>query len=136
MSARARGAGDAIPDLPPALARELASYIHAVAQRAARAAHAHGDPDPWVGHREWVRMGICPSLRSACALARSGQIAGVKCVGSGRSRSYLVRRSALDAWIEAHSIQVTGEEPDDDFEFEQEMAKRGLHAGTAGRAGR
>jgi hypothetical protein len=45
-------------------------------------------------------------------------------VGHGRGALYLVRRSVLDAWIEAHPVDKSGESEVD--EYEQEMSKRNL----------
>jgi hypothetical protein len=48
----------------------------------------------------------------------------VRRVGHGRGALYLVRRSVLDAWIEAHPVDKSGESEFDDYE--QEMSKRNL----------
>ena len=85
--------------------------------------HAAGDADPWIPHPRWP----CASRRAACAFARSGELEGVRRVGEGRGALYLVRRSVLDAWIEAHSLDAPDEPGLDDYE--QEMAKRGLRPG-------
>lgn len=119
MSARREDTG-----LPPALARELARYIRDEVQRAVRAARADDDPDPWIPHTRWP----CASRRAACALARSGALEGVRHVGSGRGALYLVRRSALEAWIEREHAR-TAEPPTDD-PYERELAKRGWVAGA------
>jgi hypothetical protein len=85
-----------------------------------------GDADPWVPHPQWP----CTSRRAACALARSGALAGVRRVGQGRGALYLVRRSVLDAWIEAHPVDVASTDEDDGYE--REMARRGLVPGANG----
>lgn len=110
--------------LPPALARELAAYIRAEVERAVRAARADDDPDPWIPHTRWP----CASRRAACALARSGAVEGVRRVGSGRGALYLVRRSALDAWIEREHARAA--EPSADDAYERELAKRGWVPGA------
>ena len=81
---------------------------------------ATGEADPWIPHPRWP----CASRRAACALARSGELQGVRRVGQGRGALYLVRRSVLDAWIEAHPVDTSGESELDDYE--QEMSKRNL----------
>lgn len=129
MSSCRRGPGDSGSGLPPALARELATFIRDEVQRAVRAARTDDDADPWIPHTRWP----CASRRSACALARSGALEGVRHVGQGRGALYLVRRSALDAWIEREHARATETQPEDDFE--REMSKRGLIAGAAGRRG-
>jgi hypothetical protein len=116
--------------LPPTLARELASYIRAEVAAALRATTPFADADPWIPHPQWP----CASRRAACALARSGELASVRRVGQGRGALYLVRRSVLDAWIEAHPLDMGGEMPADDFE--REMAKRNLRSGAATHAPR
>lgn len=112
--------------IPPPLARELAKYIRATVHAEVRGARAD-DLDPWVPHLRWP----CASRRTACDLARSGQLEDVKRVGRGRGTLYLVRASALDAWVErehARAVDASGEEQD---EYEQEMSKRGLRRGAA-----
>ncbi len=84
---------------------------------------AAGDADPWIPHPRWP----CASRRAACAFARSGELEGVRRVGEGRGALYLVRRSVLDAWIEAHALDAPDKPGLDDYE--QEMAKRSLHPG-------
>ena len=121
----ARKSGDA--DLPPALARELAAYVRTEVQRAVRVAAPGVESNSWVPHPGWP----CVSRRAACVLARSGELADVRRVGHGRGTLYLVRRSVLDAWIDAHPLDAASEEPDDGFE--REMSKRGLRRG-AGKA--
>src|SRR4051812_510937 len=69
----ARGTGNTNNGLPPVLARELAAFIRAEVCAAVRAA-AGGEADPWVPHPQWP----CASRRAACALARSGDIEGVR----------------------------------------------------------
>ncbi|APR86219.1 Hypothetical protein A7982_11568 [Minicystis rosea] len=49
-------------------------------------------------------------------------------VGHGRGALYLVRRSVLDAWIEAQPVDVANDAEDDDYE--REMARRGLAPGA------
>ncbi len=119
-----RGAGNTNGGLPPVLARELAAFIRAEVRAAVRAT-AGGDADPWMPHPQWP----CASRRAACALARSGEIEGVRRVGQGRGALYLVRRSALDAWIERES--ATGAEPEPADDFELAMARSGLRRGAA-----
>jgi hypothetical protein len=111
--------------LPPALARELATYIRAIVREELRGAVQGGEADPWVDHRRWP----CASRRAACALARSGALDGVRRVGQGRGALYLVRRSVLDAWIEAQ--HATAAEPPPEDAYEREMAKRNLRPGCA-----
>jgi len=110
--------------LPPALARELASYIRSQVEQAVRGVGGRLEADPWVGHPTWVAMGLCPSLRAACSLARSGAIAGVCRIGNGRSTVYVARQSALDAWIQMHPVGAAAVESADEFELE--MSKRKL----------
>jgi hypothetical protein len=52
----------------------------------------------------------------------------VRRVGQGRGALYLVRRSVLEAWIEAHPVDVANDEQDDDYG--REMARRGLVPST------
>ena len=113
--------------LPPALARELAAFIVAAVRAEVRAARADDDPDPWIAHTRWP----CASRRAACSLARSGELEGVRRVGNGRGALYLVRRSALEAWIEREHAR-TAEPPPEDA-YARELGKRGWTAG-AGRA--
>jgi hypothetical protein len=110
--------------LPPALARELAAYIDTTVRAAVRAARADDDPDPWTPHTRWP----CASRRAACALARSGALEGVRRVGQGRGALYLVRRSALEAWIEREHARTAEAPPDDPYQ--RELAKRGWIAGA------
>src|SRR5262249_46567610 len=99
----------------------LAPALRALVRSTVRAElHATGDADPWIPHPRWP----CVSRRAACALARSGQLQGVRRVGQGRGALYLVRRSVLDAWIEAHPVDTSGEAELDDYE--REMSKRNL----------
>jgi hypothetical protein len=71
----------------------------------------------------------CASRRAAGALARSGALEGVRRTGEGRGALYVVRRSVLDAWVEAHPIDAVREPGVDDYE--QEMTKRNLRPGLA-----
>ncbi len=87
--------------------------------------NAAGEADPWIPHPRWP----CASRRAACALARSGALEGVRRTGEGRGALYLVRRSVLDAWVEAHPIDAVREPGVDDYE--QEMTKRNLRSGLA-----
>jgi hypothetical protein len=87
--------------------------------------NAAGEADPWIPHPRWP----CASRRAACALARSGALEGVRRTGEGRGALYVVRRSVLDAWIEAHPLDAAREPGADDYE--QEMTKRNLRPGLA-----
>ncbi len=87
--------------------------------------NAAGEADPWIPHPRWP----CASRRAACALARSGELQGVRRTGEGRGVLYVVRQSVLDAWIEAHPLDPVREPGVDDYE--QEMTKRNLRPGLA-----
>lgn len=114
----ARGsAEDIIFKLGSALAPALRSLVRSTVREEL---NATGDADPWIPHPRWP----CASRRAACALARSGALQGVRRVGHGRGALYLVRRSMLDAWIEAHPVDTSDEAELDDYE--QEMSKRKL----------
>jgi hypothetical protein len=123
MSARAsRGsAADLVAKVGAALAPVLVALVRDAVREELRDA---GDADPWVPHPKWP----CASRRAACALARSGALQGVRRVGHGRGALYLVRRSVLDAWIEAQPLDVANDTQDDDYE--REMARRGLVPGA------
>ena len=127
MSARAtrRSADDFIARVGAALAPVLVALVRDAVREQLRVA---GDPDAWIPHPHWP----CASRRTACALARSGALEGVWRVGQGRGALYLVRRSVLDAWIEAHPIDTANEqqEPQDDG-YKREMARRGLVPGAS-----
>ena len=127
-STPARGsAEDILVKLGGALAPALRSLVRNTVREELLAT---GDIDPWIPHPRWP----CASRRAACALARSGALAGVRRVGQGRGALYLVRRSVLDAWIEAHPVGSSDDsEPDD---FEQEMSKRNLLATRSRDGGR
>src|SRR5690349_21609150 len=101
MSARVsrEGAEDMIAKVGAALAPVLIELVRDAVREELRGA---GEADPWVPHPQWP----CASRRAACALARSGALEGVRRVGQGRGALYLVRRSVLDAWIEAHPVDV------------------------------
>jgi hypothetical protein len=104
----------------------LTPVLVALVREAVRAElRGASEADPWVPHPRWP----CASRRAACALARSGALEGVRRVGKGRGALYVVRRSMLDAWIEAHLVDIANEEDDDGYE--REMARRGLVAGAA-----
>ena len=122
MSARAtrRSANDMIAKIGVALAPVLIALVRDAVREEMRVG---GDVDTWVPHPSWP----CTSRRTACALARSGALEGVRRLGQGRGALYVVRRSVLDAWIEAHPIDAVNEphEPQDDG-YEREMARRGL----------
>lgn len=124
MSARASrgGADDLVARIGTALAPVLVALVRDAVREQLRDA---GEADPWVPHPKWP----CASRRAACALARSGTLQGVRRVGQGRGALYLVRRSVLDAWIEAQPVDVANDAQDD--EFEREMARRGLVPGEA-----
>src|SRR3569832_1676457 len=111
MSACPRGPNNPDVGLPPALVRELAAYIRAEVQRAVRATRTDDDADPWIPHTRWP----CASRRTACALARSGALEGVRRVGQGRGALYLVRRSALAAWVEREHAHSEAAPPEDDY---------------------
>src|SRR5262249_1006037 len=99
----------------------LAPVLRSLVRSSVRAElQAAGEADPWIPHPRWP----CVSRRAACALARSGDLQGVRRVGQGRGALYLVRRSVLDAWIEAHPVDTSGEAELDDYE--REMSKRNL----------
>jgi len=49
-------------------------------------------------------------------------------VGQGRGALYLVRQSALDAWIESQTVDAAREDHADDYE--REMVQRGLVSGA------
>src|SRR5262249_34293922 len=112
-----RRADDMVAKVGAALAPVLVALVRDAVREELRLA---GDADPWIPHPLWP----CASRRAACALARSGTLEGVRRVGRGRGALYLVRRSVLDAWIETHTIDASGEEQKDDFE--REMKRRGL----------
>ena len=127
MTARApRQSADAmIAKVGAALAPVLVALVRDAVREELRGT---GDGDPWVPHPRWP----CASRRTACALARSGVLDGVRRVGEGRGALYLVRRSVLDAWIEAHPIDAANEqEALEDDGYEREMARRGLVPGAA-----
>jgi hypothetical protein len=110
-----------VPDLAAMVGAALAPVLAALVRDAVREELRHaGDADPWVPHPRWP----CASRRAACTLARSGAIEGVRRVGQGRGALYLVRQSALDAWIEAQTVDAAGGDHDD--EYEREMGRRGL----------
>jgi len=111
------GAEDLILKLGGALAPVLRSLVRNTVREELNAA---GEADPWIPHPRWP----CASRRAACALARSGELRGVRRVGHGRGALYLVRRSVLDAWIEAHPFDKASEPELDDYE--KEMEKRNL----------
>ena len=127
MSARAprRSADDLMARVGAALAPVLIALVRDAVREEMRAG---GEADTWVPHPRWP----CASRRTACALARSGELEGVRRVGRGRGALYLVRRAVLDAWIEAHPVDAANErhEPEDDG-YEREMARRGLVPGAA-----
>jgi hypothetical protein len=117
MSARAtRLSADIVAKVGAALAPVLLALVRDTVREELRGA---GDADPWIPHPRWP----CVSRRAACELARSGALEGVSRVGRGRGTTYLVRRSVLDAWIEAHPVRAIDE---DDDGYEREMARRGL----------
>jgi hypothetical protein len=122
-STAASGSAD---DIIVRIGGALAPVLRMLVQNTVREElHAAGEPDPWIPHPRWP----CASRRAACTLARSGELEGVYRVGQGRGALYLVRRSVLDAWIEAHSLDAPDKPGLDDYE--QEMAKRSLHPGLA-----
>ncbi len=102
-----RSAQDIIIKLGGALVPVLRSLVRDAVREEL---HATGEADPWIAHPRWP----CVSRRAACALARSGELHGVRRVGQGRGALYLVRRSVLDAWIEAHPVDAPGEAALDD----------------------
>ena len=127
-STPARGsAEDIILKLGSALAPALRSLVRSTVREEL---HATGDADPWIPHPRWP----CASRRAACALARSGALDGVRRVGQGRGALYLVRRSVLDAWIEAHPLDTSGDTELDDYE--REMSKRNLRSARSRDEGR
>jgi hypothetical protein len=132
MTARAtrRSADDVIAKIGAALAPVLIALVRDAVREEMRGG---GDADTWVPHPRWP----CASRRTACALARSGALEGVRRVGQGRGALYLVRRSVLDAWIEGHPVDGASEqqEPEDDG-YEREMARRGLVPGASSKAQR
>jgi hypothetical protein len=115
-------ADDVVARIGAALAPVLVALIRDAVREHLRSAE---DADPWLPHPKWP----CASRRAACALARSGALRGVRRIGQGRGALYLVRRSVLDAWIEAHPVAAS--EHDDGYE--REMAQRGLVTGAATR---
>jgi hypothetical protein len=120
-------ADEMVIKLGSALAPALRSLVRTTVREELRAT---GDADPWIPHPRWP----CASRRAACALARSGALEGVRRVGQGRGALYLVRRSVLDAWIEAHPLDAPADtEPDD---YEREMSKRNLRAARSRGDGR
>jgi hypothetical protein len=58
----------------------------------------------------------------------------VRRVGEGRGVLYLVRRSVLDAWIEAHPLDAPDKPGLDDYE--REMSKRNLRPARSHGEGR
>jgi hypothetical protein len=114
------GTDDFIIKLGGVLVPALRSLVRSTVREELNAA---GEADPWIPHPRWP----CASRRAACALARSGALEGVRRTGEGRGVLYVVRRSVLDAWIEAHPADVSREPEVDDFE--QEMAKRNMRPG-------
>ena len=115
-----RSADDIIVRIGGALAPVLRTLVRNTVREEL---HAAGDADPWIPHPRWP----CASRRAACALARSGALEGVRRTGEGRGVLYLVRRSVLDAWIEAHPLDAWREPGVDDYE--REMSKRNLRPG-------
>ena len=115
-----------VDDFNGKLGDALGPTLRSMVQKAVREElTATGEADPWVPHPRWP----CASRRAACALARSGALEGVRRTGEGRGVLYLVRRSVLDAWVEAHPIDAVREPGVDDYE--QEMTKRNLRPGRA-----
>jgi hypothetical protein len=96
------GAEDIIIRLGGTLAPALRSLVRDAVREEL---HATGEVDPWIPPPRWP----CVSRRAACTLARWGELQGVRRVGQGRGALYLVRRSALDAWIEAHPVDAQDE---------------------------
>jgi hypothetical protein len=104
-----------------ALAPALRSLVRNTVREELNAA---GETDPWIPHPRWP----CSSRRAACALARSGALEGARRTGEGRGVLYLVRRSVLDAWVEAHPVDAVREPGADDDEHE--MSKRKAATGS------
>jgi hypothetical protein len=89
-----RAEGDALAAaLTAALKSPSAAPLLRVVVDVLRPLLGAGVVDPWIGHEEWPF-----SRRRALRLAREGAFE-VRLVG----RRYLCRRSALDAFIEAHA---------------------------------
>lgn len=123
----AAGKGGAL-DIPPELFVGLGKLIKGMVREAIAVARGGAEGDPWIPHPRWP----CSSRRAAVVLARSGALAGVRKVG----RLFLVRQSALDAYVEAEHQKASAEEeapPEDDFT--KAMHKAGLQK-RAARGGR
>jgi hypothetical protein len=117
-SPHAKGADGAA--VPPELLQGLVKLVRATVSEEVRAA-VHGEADPWIPHTAWP----CASRRAAVALANSRAMPGVRKLG----KVFVVRRSELDAYIEAQRPDREPDAPAD--EFEQAMARYDLHKGAA-----
>jgi hypothetical protein len=117
------GASLTAVDLPPELTTGLIKLVHALVVRSLqRAGAGTGEADPWIPHPRWP----CASRRAAVALARSGALPGVRKLG----KVFVVRRSALDAYIDAHGLDGKHDQGEDADEFSEAMSRAGLRKGV------
>jgi hypothetical protein len=106
------------PDIPQELLVGLAKLVRSMVQEEVARQARGGNVDPEIPHWEWW---FCTSRRAALDLAKTGAIEGVRAIGAGRSRAYLARRSALEAYVADQAEQAA---PADDFEAA--MGRSGL----------